>query len=93
MLDMNNKKFKLIEGVYQEHEISEILAKLFSDKIKHHNVKILNFRETGEGDILKSENRVKELFNTKKEISEYLKSFKGKRVEVKSYVEITVIED
>ena len=70
------QQFKIIEGDFTPTETEEVLYTLINDKIKFHNLKIMEITEKYSGDTTRSERRIKELQASKKHIKEMIISAK-----------------
>lgn len=59
------QKIQLVEGMFSPVEAADVLFSLIADKIKFHNIQMLNIQQGFNGDISHSEQRIKELKNAK----------------------------
>ncbi|WP_340066868.1 hypothetical protein [Ascidiimonas aurantiaca] len=67
-----NHTIKLIEGAFSPSEAADILFNLLSEKIKFHEIKLLNIKEYGAYSTEHSAERIKALKQAKKDISKLL---------------------
>ncbi|NBC27811.1 MAG: hypothetical protein GVY08_13185 [Bacteroidetes bacterium] len=95
---MSKKKsetFTLIDGVFSLEDAREILMNLIHRKIQYHNIQNLSSLERRGGHDPVSQNRIKELEKTRRQILEMLEansSDSDREVQVNSEINITFNE-
>ena len=89
----SSKTFTLVKGSYSPDDAKEILMNLIQSKIQFHNIrKLSSFEKSGSRDE-KSEDRISDLKETRKEILEILKSSDEKGISnviINSTIHITL---
>ncbi len=95
MTDESNKQdHRLVSGVFSPDEANTMLMSLLEDKINFHKRNIWSHRERfGKGDV-SSENRIRELRQTKADISKLLDSaaLEGAPLAIRCNIEIAVAQ-
>lgn len=92
LTQMNNQVFKLIDGDFLPQDAKEVLVKLFLNKIQFHEMKNFSTNERSGEDDLVAIKRIPELKESLAKIKDILESENaiGKRVTIKTYVEISL---
>jgi len=83
-----------IKGHYSPAEAADVLLSLINDKIKFHNVKLLNLREEEPDRMPGSDERLKGLREAKKIIEQLVLQAHehGQELEINSNIEIRLID-
>ncbi|SMG12160.1 hypothetical protein SAMN05661096_00474 [Marivirga sericea] len=76
------ENLKLISGIFSTDEASTILLGLLKNKIDFHNMEIAHIKETGSGNLEKSEHRIKELKLLREEIRLIIEEAKHEKVDL-----------
>lgn len=69
---MSQTHFKLVEGTFKKDDARRILLSLINSKINFHSLEAFRRRETGTENSFVSENRLKELLDTKQKIMDWV---------------------
>lgn len=77
------ENLKLISGIFSAEEAAKVLFGLVKNKIDFHNLDIAHIRETGVGNIEKSEQRLKELHLLEKELKLIIEEAKHENVDLR----------
>lgn len=85
-------QFNLVLGNYSPEEAATVLPSLINNKINFHELDIFRLNERGEGNSDRSEHRIGELTESRKQVRLLLEQCKkdGLRVSVKGVVEVTI---
>ena len=86
----DNHEFKLVKGEFSAEETKNILFTLINNKIKFHQLDLFSKSERNTGNKAISENRIKELTESKEELESFLKIAKQQNVEVSINGNITL---
>jgi len=85
---------QLVEGTFLPIEAADVLFSLLTDKIKFHNLQLLNFHEVSSEDMLRSEQRILALKESKNSVKSLILKARNEGYELKidSKIEIELIK-
>lgn len=88
-----NHTIKLIEGTFSPPEAADILFNLLSEKIKFHEIKMLNIKGHGVYSPEHSSERIKALKQAKKDISQLLMDARDENthIEISGNIDIKLV--
>ncbi|KQC30938.1 hypothetical protein [Flagellimonas eckloniae] len=86
--------FLLIEGAFTPLQAADILLSLINDKIKFHTVQLLNLKDINQIDFLNSEHRIRELRETKNQITKIILDARtqDKHLTIHSNIEVSTTD-
>lgn len=80
----------LVKGTFTASETVEILFSLINEKIRFHNLSILGIKEGRAGDIGMHENRLTELMENRKTISDFVATAEGKNIIINGVIDLKI---
>lgn len=94
-MDSITNKIKLVEGTYSPINSAGVLLSLIADKIKFHNLQILNIRDKNDPDVIHAEMRIAELKESRKLVTELILKARheGFRMKIDGTVYIEMIKE
>ncbi|WP_271765120.1 hypothetical protein [Aquimarina algiphila] len=82
-MDPIHNSFKLVEGIYSPINSADVLLSLIADKIKFHNLQILNFQDKNDPNVMRAEMRIEELKASRKLVTDMIIKARDKGLHMK----------
>lgn len=88
------QSIQLVEGTFSPIEAAEVLFSLITDKIKFHNLQLLNVKELSNEDMVHSEQRIKALKEAKNKAKDLILKARneGYEMKIQSTIEIQLVK-
>ena len=88
------QKIKLVKGIFSPFEAADVLLQLISDKIKFHNLQLLNMNKVYDDGINPSEQRIRALKEAKNLTKDLILKARddGYEIKINSTIEIELIK-
>ncbi len=93
-MSMENKKIRLIDGVFEPNEALRVLSGVINSKINYHKLEDFSNHIRFDGAILNSKKRIDELQGAQEELLDLIEFAKNnnKKIAVKSEIIIQLLE-